>query len=94
MERPELKEIKINNTISYYIEPVYEGDDQGTDYNRALRVLDTFIREGRPTMVCIPDHRLCKEEITKVRNYYCKHAKEIQRNCIYFTVPVVVKALE
>ena len=47
--------------------------------------------EGRPVTIINPSRSLSPEEKEQYRAFFCKHAKVMKRNCIYFEGPVIIE---
>lgn len=59
-------------------------------YLRTIRNLNSMMRDGRPLSIIIPSRPLSKEELEEYRVFFCKEAKRVRRNLVYFEAPINV----
>ena len=63
-------------------------------YLRTIRNLNSMLRDGRPLSIIVPSRPLSIEELEEYRVFFCKEAKRVRRNLVYFEAPVKVELME
>lgn len=73
-----------------------EGVSDTKRYERTVKNLNKMLDENKDNSVYIisPERKLTVEELEEYRKYFCKKAKQIGHNCVYFEVPVLVKEVK
>ena len=73
---------------SISMEPSYLGSVRYFERTRANAL--SMHSEGRPVSIIVPSRSITAEEKEQFRAFFCKHAKIVKRNCIYFEGPVAI----
>lgn len=87
----EYNEIKLENGMNYEVikKPGYGGCSKC--FNKAVKSMNSLLSEGRPVSIISPKENLTDRAKEEYRAYFCREAKEVGRNLIYFEGPVEVK---
>lgn len=91
MSMVEYKAIKLQQPNSYKIIRSSDFVGDAIRYYRTIKNLSALYKEGRPVSVVSPVRSLTKDELEEYRKFFCKEAKRLQCNMIYFEGPVVVE---
>jgi hypothetical protein len=90
----EFTEVKLNNYKSYKITPTEEFRGRIDRFNRTIRNINSMLGVMSSIMVVIPVRALTKLELEEYRAYFCKYAKAVKCNMVYFEGPVTVEEIE
>ena len=83
-------ELEDNDSLmGYKVEPLIKPLNVKR-WERTVRNLSKLVSTGKKQMVISPVKVLSERDLEEYRRYFCKVAKKIGYNCIYFEVPVRV----
>lgn len=75
--------------MSYKVEPLTKPLNVKR-WERTIRNLSKLVSTGKKQLIISPIKVLSERDLEEYRKYFCKVAKKIGYNCIYFEVPVKV----
>jgi hypothetical protein len=85
--------IELESGHPYNVLPLYPQDKEEylPRWIRTNHNLDKLLKNNRPTVIISPIRILTEEELEEYRAFFCKEAKRVQANCVYYPFPVIVR---